>query len=96
MHPEGYGFAFVTTDVMCQIPQNCKATHVALLTSPDKGTVSDHLFLPIRNQRTDRKEENELQFNITVCISNVFGGYNNVLQAAQTLEMYRSAPQHKA
>ncbi|CAB1457558.1 unnamed protein product [Pleuronectes platessa] len=33
--------------------------------------------------------EEKLQFNFTVCISNLFGDYNNVLQFAQTLEMYR-------
>lgn len=92
-HSDNFGFPFVTTDVMCQIPQNCQATHVHLLTKPDRGRVFNQTWLPIRNQKTNGNEEKKLQLNFTVCISNLFGDYNNVLQFAQTLEMYRSAQQ---
>ena len=91
-HSDNFGFPFATTDVMCQIPQNCQATHVSLLTQ--SGAMSQNqTWLPIRNQKTNEKEEKKLQFDFTVCISNLFGDYNNVLQFAQTLEMYRSAQQ---
>ncbi|XP_045898647.1 uncharacterized protein LOC123966553 [Micropterus dolomieu] len=93
-HTDNFGFPFVTTDVMCQIPQNCNATHVTLLTQPDKVREFNQIWLPIRNQKTNEKQEKNLQFNFTVCISNLFGDYNNVLQFSQTLEMYRSAQQH--
>ncbi|XP_035529862.1 uncharacterized protein LOC118337104 [Morone saxatilis] len=86
-HPESFGFPFVTTDFMCQIPQNCNATHVTLLTEPDRQTVFNQIWLPIRNKKTEGNREKKLNF--TVCISNLFGDYNNVLQFAQTLEMYR-------
>ncbi|XP_022605803.1 uncharacterized protein LOC111225302 isoform X2 [Seriola dumerili] len=89
-HPDNFGFPFVTTDVMCRIPQNCNATHVTLQTQPGSVTQSDQIWLPIKNKKTNRKEEEKFQFNFTVCISNLFGDYNNVLQFAQTLEMYRS------
>ncbi|XP_029316645.1 uncharacterized protein LOC115027447 [Cottoperca gobio] len=88
-HLDNFSFAFTTTDVMCQIPQKCNATHVSLLTKPDRVRGSNQTWLPIRNQKTNGKEENKLQFNFTVCISTLFGDYNNVLQFAQTLEMYR-------
>ncbi|XP_036927738.1 uncharacterized protein LOC119004695 [Acanthopagrus latus] len=84
-HSDNFGFPFVTTDVMCPIPENCTATHVSLLTKPDRVGVFNQPWLPIRN----KKEENKLQFDFTVCVSNLFGDYNNVLQFAQTLEMYR-------
>lgn len=87
-HSDNFGFPFVTTDVMCQIPQNCSATHVTLLTQPDKVGFNQ-IWLPIRNQKTNENQEKNLQFNFTVCISNLFGDHNNVLQFAQTLEMYR-------
>lgn len=93
-HSDNFGFPFVTTDVMCQIPQNCSPTHVALLTKPDRVNVFNQTWLPIRNQKTNGIEKKKLQFNFTVCISNLFGDYNNVLQFAQSLEMYRSA-QHQ-
>ncbi|KAM6968572.1 uncharacterized protein LKV04_017422 [Tautogolabrus adspersus] len=88
-HAEYFGYPFVTTDVRCPIPQNCTATHVTLQTKPERVTVVDQLWLPIRNKKTKGNEEEKLQFNFTVCISNLFGGINNVLQFAQALEMYR-------
>ncbi|KAL7380297.1 hypothetical protein ABVT39_015279 [Epinephelus coioides] len=89
-HSDSFGFPFITTDVMCQIPDNCSATHVSLLTHPDNEMIlANQIWLPIRNQNINGNEERKLQFNFTVCISNLFGNYNNVLQFAQTLEMYR-------
>ncbi|XP_005934428.1 uncharacterized protein LOC102299508 [Haplochromis burtoni] len=88
-HSDHFGFPFATTDVMCQIPQNCNATRVTLLTTPDKESASDSTWLPIRNQKSDRQKEENMKFDFTVCISNLFGDYNNVLQFAETLEMYR-------
>ncbi|KAG8013250.1 Beta-1 [Nibea albiflora] len=85
-HPDNFGFAFITTFVMCQIPQNCSATHVSLLTKNDSARVP--IWLPIRNQKTAGKEEIKTRFNMTVCISNLFE-FNNALQYAQTLELYR-------
>lgn len=93
-HPDNFGFPFVTTDVMCQIPQNCNATHVTLLTTPDKESPSTDQWLPIRNKDTIGQKEENMQFDFTVCISNLFGDYNNVLQFAQTLEMYKWVLQH--
>lgn len=86
-HSDNFGFPFVTTDVMCPIPENCDATHVSLLTKPDTVGVFNRPWLPVRNKKA--KEENKLPFDFTVCVSNLFGDYNNVLQYAQTLEMYR-------
>ncbi|XP_040915875.1 uncharacterized protein LOC121196806 [Toxotes jaculatrix] len=88
-HSDNFGFPFVTTDVMCQIPQNCNATQVILLTQPESVKEPKQVWLPIRNKKTNGKEEAKLQFNFTICVSNLFGDYNNVLQFAQTLEMYR-------
>nr|XP_046269095.1 uncharacterized protein LOC124072014 [Scatophagus argus] len=86
-HTDNFGFPFTTTDVMCPIPQNCKATHVSLQTQQDRVEVFNQTWLPIRNQKGN--EEKKLQFDFTVCVSTLFGEYNNVLQVAQTLEMYR-------
>lgn len=89
-HPDNFGFPFATTDVMCQFPANCRATHVSLLTQPDSEKKTEQIWLPIRNLKTDEGEGERFQFDFTVCISNLFG-FNNALQYAQTLEMYRSA-----
>ncbi len=92
-HSDNFGFPFVATDVMCQIPQNCSATHVGLVTKSFNQTAFaayKQTWLPIRNLKTEEDEEKRLQFNFTVCVSNLYGDYNNVLQLAQSLEMYRS------
>ncbi|XP_024123913.1 uncharacterized protein LOC112143902 [Oryzias melastigma] len=41
----------------------------------------------LRNKKSHDQKERKLNF--TVCISTLFGNYNNVLQVAQSLEMYR-------
>ncbi|KPP57218.1 hypothetical protein Z043_125081, partial [Scleropages formosus] len=43
-------------------------------------------YLPIKNKN---KVDKNFQYNFTTCISNLFGGYNNVLQFVQTIEMYK-------
>ncbi|XP_017272523.2 uncharacterized protein LOC108236404 [Kryptolebias marmoratus] len=87
VHSDHFGFPFAATDVMCRIPQNCDPTHVTLLTQPRADQKSNPTWIPIRNKKTSGKYEEKMNF--TVCISNLFGDYNNVLQFAQTLEMYR-------
>ncbi|XP_028996055.1 uncharacterized protein LOC114849126 isoform X2 [Betta splendens] len=89
LHSDHFGFPFGTTDVMCQIPHDCSATHVALLTQPEGVKSLNQSWMQIKNRRNPGKEEETFQLNFTVCISNLFGKYNNVLQFAQTLEIYR-------
>ncbi|XP_034530397.1 uncharacterized protein LOC117805902 [Notolabrus celidotus] len=88
-HSDNFGYPFTATDVMCPIPEDCDATYVTLQTQPERSKALNQMWLPIRNQKTKGKEEKKMQFNFTVCISSLFGDYNNVLQFAQTLEMYR-------
>ncbi|XP_017272535.1 uncharacterized protein LOC108236413 [Kryptolebias marmoratus] len=87
VHSDHFGFPFGPTDVMCRIPQDCDPTHVTLLTQPRADNKSNYTWIPIRNKKTSGKHEEKMNF--TVCISSLFGDYNNVLQFAQTLEMYR-------
>lgn len=86
-HSDNFGFPYVTTDVMCALPKGCSAKHVTLLTDQHNWRYSEQMWLPIRNLKTE--ETSDKRFNFTVCISSVFGRYNNVLQVAQSLEMYR-------
>lgn len=85
-HSDNFGFPYVTTDVMCPIPKDCDATHVTLVTKQKIVEALNETWLPIRNLKT---EEKMLKYNFTVCVSTLFGGYNNVLQFAQSVEMYR-------
>uniref|UniRef100_A0A3P9LCQ8 Glycosyltransferase family 92 protein n=1 Tax=Oryzias latipes TaxID=8090 RepID=A0A3P9LCQ8_ORYLA len=87
INSDHFGFPFGATDVLCKIPESCDASHVTVLTQPITKKVSDPIWLPIRNKQSDKLTERKLNF--TVCISSLFGNYNNVLQVAQSLEMYR-------
>ncbi|XP_072221729.1 beta-1,4-galactosyltransferase galt-1-like [Leuresthes tenuis] len=86
-HSDHFGFPYCTTDVLCQIPQSCNATHVTLLTQPTTERPFNQSWLPIRDEKTNEKKER--RFDFTVCISSLYGNYNNVLQYTQALEMYR-------
>ncbi|XP_075884509.1 uncharacterized protein LOC142889616 [Nelusetta ayraudi] len=89
VHSDTFGFPYVTTDVMCSIPKNCEATYVTLVTKRNSMEGDEHTWLPIRNIETGANEGKMLKHNFTVCISTMFDNYNNVLQFAQSLEMYR-------
>ncbi|KAJ8379627.1 hypothetical protein SKAU_G00004050 [Synaphobranchus kaupii] len=85
MHSDHFGFRYVTTDVLCQNKPECNATHVTLSVLPNM--LASHAdFLPIRNQK---RQEEAFPYEFTICISNLFGTYNNVLQFAQTMEVYK-------
>ncbi|KAM3593974.1 uncharacterized protein V6R79_000112 [Siganus canaliculatus] len=87
-NPHNFGFPYVASDILCQFPPNCNSTHVSLLTQTDYENVSASVWLPIKNREAGGKREIKMQFNLTVCISNLFE-FNNVLQYAQTLELYK-------
>ncbi|XP_075873919.1 uncharacterized protein LOC142883145 [Nelusetta ayraudi] len=89
VHPDTFGFPYVTTDVMCPIPKNCQATYVTLVTKGNSMEGDKHTWLPIQNIETGANKGKMLKLNFTVCISTMFDNYNNVLQFAQSLEMYR-------
>lgn len=88
-HSDNFGFPFATTDVMCEMPQDCRDPSVTLLPHSNNMTPFSQTFLPVQNQESGGKGVNKFQFSFTVCISSLFGNYNNVLQLTQTLEMYR-------
>ncbi|XP_046872450.1 uncharacterized protein LOC124464589 isoform X2 [Hypomesus transpacificus] len=92
MHSDHFGFPFATTDILCKIPAYCSIVqYVTLISHADVNSTLKQTFLPIKNLQSGQKKEEDYhyQFNFTVCISNLFGNYNNVLQFTQSLEMYR-------
>ncbi|XP_062325567.1 glycosyltransferase family 92 protein C35A5.5-like [Osmerus eperlanus] len=92
MHSDHFGFPFVTTDILCKIPAYCSIVqYVTLMPHANVNSTLKQTFLPIKNLQSGQKKEEDYhyQFNFTVCISNLFENYNNVLQFTQSLEMYR-------
>ncbi|XP_066500527.1 beta-1,4-galactosyltransferase galt-1-like [Hoplias malabaricus] len=85
IYRDHFGFAFGASDMLCQGKDIQNATHVAVSTTANISDVHNMDFLPIKN----RVEHETFRFNFTVCVSSLFGAYNNVLQFAQTMEMYK-------
>ncbi|XP_028851756.1 uncharacterized protein LOC114799352 isoform X2 [Denticeps clupeoides] len=83
-HSDHFGFPYVTSDVLCKIPFD-GATHVTISTSTSVVGLNNARFLSIHNPQ----KLTSFRYNFTVCISNLFGDYDNVLQFAQTLEVYK-------
>ncbi|KAL4601532.1 hypothetical protein GN956_G25831 [Arapaima gigas] len=73
-------------DLLCRMKPTCDATHIAISTSQCISDIHSMTFLPIQNRK---KVEHDFPYNFTVCISNLFGDYNNVLQFVQTIEIYK-------
>ncbi|XP_035390984.1 uncharacterized protein LOC118242746 [Electrophorus electricus] len=85
IHSDHFGFPFAASDVLCHGAHTQIATCVAISTSANISNVHAEDLLPIKNKVTHES----FKFNFTVCISNLFEGYNNVLQFVQTVEMYK-------
>ncbi|XP_072563655.1 beta-1,4-galactosyltransferase galt-1-like isoform X1 [Paramormyrops kingsleyae] len=86
IHRDHFGFPYHTTDLLCKTEPKCDATNITIGNFLYSSDIPDMTFLPIRNR--ERKEDN-FKHNFTVCISNLFGNYNNVLQFVQTIEVYK-------
>ncbi|KAI2647672.1 Glycosyltransferase family 92 protein F13G3.3 [Labeo rohita] len=84
IHSDHFGYPYGASDVICKGEHMQHATHV--LITNEKGSADLKMeYLPIKNKVV----QETFKFNFTVCISSLFGGYNNVLQFAQTMEMYK-------
>ncbi|XP_028664521.1 uncharacterized protein LOC114656991 [Erpetoichthys calabaricus] len=83
-HSDNFGFPFVTADIFCKMSHGCMATHVCLRTQ--EFLLNNLSVIPIQNLRP---HNDGFERDLTVCISNLFGDYNNVLQFIQTMEVYK-------
>uniref|UniRef100_A0A671SW39 Glycosyltransferase family 92 protein n=1 Tax=Sinocyclocheilus anshuiensis TaxID=1608454 RepID=A0A671SW39_9TELE len=83
IHRDHFGFPFHVSEVICKGRHMENATHVLISTKDSDNNVTE--YLPIKN----RVGMNTFKYNFIVCISTLFGNYNNVLQFAQSMEMYK-------
>lgn len=84
IHSDHFGFPFAASDVLCQATHTQNVTRVAIYTD-EHSDFNKLEFLPVKNQVSNE----HFKYNFTVCISTLFGNYNNVLQFAQSIEMYK-------
>ncbi|XP_073675791.1 uncharacterized protein [Garra rufa] len=83
IHDDHFGFPFHVSDVICKGRHMQNATHVLISTKESNNSVTE--YLPIKNQVV----MDTFKYDFTVCISNLFNNYNNVLQFAQAMETYK-------
>lgn len=83
VHADRFGFPYAATDLLCREPPDCDPQYVSFSRFPQRNTD----LLP-RFEIQNREITNPL-VDFTVCISTMFGDYNNVLQFIQSMEMYK-------
>uniref|UniRef100_S4RHA0 Glycosyltransferase family 92 protein n=1 Tax=Petromyzon marinus TaxID=7757 RepID=S4RHA0_PETMA len=83
VHRLHFNFPWATADVLCTPPDaNCARAQFLLL----RASNAPALLHPILSRCTGTVGPGE---EFGVCISTLFGGYDNVLQFAQAVELYR-------
>ncbi|XP_060106596.1 uncharacterized protein LOC132580005 [Heteronotia binoei] len=83
VHSDRFDFPYATADLKCLEPRDWEPRYVSIHWSPT-GDIDQLPKFEIRN----RNPEGSL-VEFTVCISTMFGEYNNVLQFVQSMEMYK-------
>ncbi|KAM8796524.1 uncharacterized protein ACNFOS_009842 [Eudromia elegans] len=83
VHSDRFGFPYGAADIVCLEPPNCDPTHVSIHWSPH-GDIDQLPRFEIKNRKAET-----FSVDFTVCISAMFGNYNNVLQFIQSVEMYK-------
>ncbi|XP_070685416.1 uncharacterized protein [Pempheris klunzingeri] len=84
IHPDHFGFAYGTADIMCPLPSGCETpSYIAVTSALDFEETLDREFLEVKNQEA---KKDFFPYNFTVCLSTMFD-FTNVLQLVQSLEM---------
>ncbi|KAM7144196.1 LOW QUALITY PROTEIN: uncharacterized protein RBU57_015505 [Macrochelys suwanniensis] len=82
VHSDRFGFPYGAADLLCSEPQNCDPNFVSINWDP-KGNIDQLPRFEIKNRQAEI-----FPVEFTVCISTMFGNYNNVLQFIQSIQMY--------
>ncbi|XP_070614795.1 uncharacterized protein [Erythrolamprus reginae] len=84
LHQDRFGFPYSTADLLCLQPNDCQAHVISVHPwNPEEESVHLPLF-PIRNLYPA-----EPSVDFTICMSTMFGKYDNTLQFVQSMELYR-------
>ncbi|XP_073473521.1 beta-1,4-galactosyltransferase galt-1-like isoform X1 [Aquarana catesbeiana] len=82
-HSDRYGFPYGTTDLLCAEPSGCDYTYMSFSSTVSTNTSQNLLF------EVSNRPPQPISSNFTICISTLYGNYNNVLQMIQSIEMYK-------
>ncbi|XP_013926501.1 PREDICTED: UPF0392 protein F13G3.3-like [Thamnophis sirtalis] len=83
-HQDRFGFPYVTADVLCLQPETCHARFISVHPGNPEPESSSLPLFPIQNLYPEKPA-----LDFTICVSTMFGKYDNVLQFVQSMELYR-------
>ncbi|XP_073468292.1 beta-1,4-galactosyltransferase galt-1-like [Aquarana catesbeiana] len=83
LHSDRFGFPYGTADLLCAEPSGCNYTYMSF-SSTDSTNTSQNLLFEVMN-----RPPQPISSSFTVCISALYGNYNNVLQMIQSIKMYK-------
>ncbi|XP_077334411.1 beta-1,4-galactosyltransferase galt-1-like [Lithobates pipiens] len=83
LHSDRFGFPYGTADLLCAEPFGCHYTYMSFSSTNSTKTIHELLF-EVKNRPPP-----PISSNFTVCISTLYGNYNNILQMIQSIEMYK-------
>ncbi|NXP77089.1 GALT1 galactosyltransferase, partial [Ramphastos sulfuratus] len=83
VHSDRFEFPYGAADIICLEPENCDPTHISIHQFAH-GDIDQLPRFEIKNRKAE-----PFPVDFTVCISTMFGNYNNVLQFIQSMEMYK-------
>lgn len=92
VHTDHFNFPYGTTDLLCDLQEDLIPTFVSVSSGCDSREVPSVVpYLKINNIREQlaNSPPTDFEYEFVVCISTMFGDYNNVLQFVQAMEMYR-------
>ncbi|KAM5125405.1 beta-1,4-galactosyltransferase galt-1-like [Mantella aurantiaca] len=82
-HIDRFGFPYGTADLLCAEPSGCDYTYMSF-SSVSSTNTSENLLFEVRNRPPP-----PISSNFTICISTMYGNYDNALQMIQNMEMYK-------
>ncbi|KAJ1146196.1 hypothetical protein NDU88_012476 [Pleurodeles waltl] len=92
VHADHFNFPYGTTDLLCDLQDDFIPPLVAVSSESDSREVPSVVpYLKINNiqEQLANAPPTDFDHEFVVCISTMFGEYNNVLQFVQAMEMYR-------
>ncbi|KAM5125406.1 beta-1,4-galactosyltransferase galt-1-like [Mantella aurantiaca] len=83
LHGDRFGFRYGAADLLCAEPPECDYTYMTFHYSKVTNTSQNTMF------RVKNRPLPPISANFTVCLSTLYGNYDNVLQVVQSIEMYK-------
>ncbi|XP_056420263.1 uncharacterized protein LOC130361368 [Hyla sarda] len=78
-----FGFPYETANLLCKIPSECDYVYMSIHINSSK----DRKQIPVFN--IPKEPLKSFSASFTVCVSALYGRYNNVMQVIQAIEMYK-------